>query len=111
MVRNKYSDEFKLAVVKEYYEGQLGVRALAKKYNLPSKNYISNWIVKLKKEGKIPKDWTVTRTSNSKDAEAAKGKTAYEKELEKENEYLKAKIAFLYKCKEIEERNKKKRNT
>ena len=44
MSRNVYSDEFKLAVVKEYFEGDLGVRLLAKKYNLPSKNYITNWI-------------------------------------------------------------------
>lgn len=38
----QYSDEFKLQVVKEYLEGNLGCRRLAQKYNLPSKNYILN---------------------------------------------------------------------
>ena len=37
-MNQKYSEDFKLSVVKEYYEGDLGVRLLARKYNLPSKN-------------------------------------------------------------------------
>lgn len=47
----QYSDEFKLQVVKEYLEGNLGCRRLAQKYNLPSKNYILNWKDQLIKKG------------------------------------------------------------
>jgi len=36
MIR-KYTDEFKLSVVQDYYHSTLGVRAIAAKYNLPSK--------------------------------------------------------------------------
>lgn len=32
----KYSDEFKLKVVKEYLEGTLGYKLLARKYCIPS---------------------------------------------------------------------------
>jgi len=42
-IKRKYTDEFKLKVVKDYYTSTLGVRAIALKYNLPSKNYINNW--------------------------------------------------------------------
>ena len=42
MLNKKYSDEFKLQVIKEYLETSIGCRPLAKKYNLPSKNYIHN---------------------------------------------------------------------
>ncbi|WP_157804644.1 helix-turn-helix domain-containing protein [Enterococcus ureilyticus] len=38
-----YEVEFKLKLVKEYLEGPLGGRALAKKYGLPSNALIYNW--------------------------------------------------------------------
>jgi len=31
---NKYTDELKIKVVKEYQEGYLGIRSLAKKYEI-----------------------------------------------------------------------------
>ena len=37
----KYSNEYKLMVVEDYYNSALGVRAMALRYNLPSKNYIN----------------------------------------------------------------------
>ncbi|MFD1707009.1 helix-turn-helix domain-containing protein [Siminovitchia sediminis] len=40
----KYSDEFKLKVVKEYLEGPLGYKLLAKKYGIPSKAPIERWV-------------------------------------------------------------------
>lgn len=40
---NNYEVEFKLKVVKEYLEGPLGGRALAKKKDLPSNALIYNW--------------------------------------------------------------------
>ena len=106
----KYSEEFKLSVVKEYYEGNLGVRLLAKKYNLPSKNYITKWINHFKDIGMIPKDASVSRTSHTstKAVEKSKAKSPYEKELEKKLERMEAELAFYKKCDEIIKRNKKK---
>lgn len=40
---NDYEVEFKLKIVKEYLEGPLGSRALAKKYGLSSNSLIYNW--------------------------------------------------------------------
>lgn len=40
---NYYEVEFKLKVIKEYLEGPLGGRALAKKYGLSSNALIYNW--------------------------------------------------------------------
>lgn len=106
----KYTDEFKLAVVKEYYEGNLGVRLLARKYNLPSKNYITNWIKHFKEIGAIPKASAVSRISLTSSKEISKGnaKTAYEKQLEKKLAEAEAKLAFYQKYDEILKRNKKK---
>lgn len=39
-----YSDEVKLTVVKEYQEGKLGIRPLAKKYGIKSKSQVGRWI-------------------------------------------------------------------
>ncbi|RPF57018.1 helix-turn-helix domain-containing protein [Aquisalibacillus elongatus] len=40
----KYSDSFKLKIVKEYLEGPMGYRLLAKKYNVPDKAQIRIWV-------------------------------------------------------------------
>ena len=56
MVNKKYSDEFKLQVIMEYLNGTMGCRTLAKKYNLPSKNYIEKWQNQLIKKGLLKKD-------------------------------------------------------
>lgn len=110
MSRNVYSDEFKLAIVKEYFEGDLGVRLLAKKYNLPSKNYITNWINKFKKEGKIPEDISRDKTKTSSKKSIHSAKTEYEKQLEKKVYELEAKLAVFKKYEEIlnKDKNKKK---
>src|SRR5690625_8026456 len=39
-----YVFEFKLKVVKDYLKGNLGYRLLAKKYGMPSKSPIVNWV-------------------------------------------------------------------
>ncbi len=39
----KYSDEFKLKVVKEYLTGKIGLKRLAKKYSIPSTTAIRTW--------------------------------------------------------------------
>ena len=40
----KYSEEFKLKVVKEYLEGSLGCISLAKKHGIPNHSQIQRWI-------------------------------------------------------------------
>lgn len=40
----KYSDEFKIKIVKEYLEGYLGYQLLAKKYNIPDTKVIRRWV-------------------------------------------------------------------
>lgn len=105
-MNQKYSEEFKLSVVKEYYEGNLGIRTLAQKYNLPSKNYITNWIKYFKENGTIPQDASASRTSST--SSKSKAKTPYEKELEKKLALVKTELAFYKKCDEIIIKSKKK---
>ena len=87
----QYSDEFKLQVVKEYLEGSLGCRRLAQKYNLPSKNYILNWKDQLIKKGLLEDTHKkILKTLSNKNT-----KTAYEKQLERENLEPESTISFL----------------
>ena len=83
MAKNVYSEEFKLAIVKEYFNGNLGVRLLAKKYNLPSKNYITNWINYFKKKGIIPSNISRDKSKTATKESINSTKTEYEKQLEK----------------------------
>ena len=47
----KYSDEFKLKVVKEYLTGKIGLKRLAKKYSIPSNTAIRTWVAAYKAYG------------------------------------------------------------
>jgi transposase len=40
----KYSEEFKLMVVREYKEGKLGVKSLAKKHGIKAHSQLGRWI-------------------------------------------------------------------
>ena len=40
----KYSTELKLKIVKEYLEGKVGYKTLAKKYNITTYSSIKIWI-------------------------------------------------------------------
>ena len=40
----KYSAEFKLNIVKEYLNGHLGFKTLAKKHNIANSNLIMDWV-------------------------------------------------------------------
>lgn len=110
MKHKEYSDDFKLQVVNEYLNGPLGCRLLARKYNLPSKNYILKWKDQLIKKGLletglVKKDLIKTNKSISK----KKTKTAYEKQLERENFELKARLAYYQELDRLlKEDNKKK---
>ena len=96
-LKRKYTDEFKLQVIQEYYESTVGVRTIAEKYGLPSKNYVNNWEKELKQKGLLPLDATkpekaVARTKESivrKDIRTER-KKMYEQEIQE----LRAKVEY-----------------
>lgn len=93
----KYSDEFKLEVIKDYYKNQLGMRTTAAKYGLPSKNYISNWERYLKKKGLLPQDAAKPIKAVGRAPEKivrADNRTEREKQYEADIEALKARVAY-----------------
>jgi transposase len=47
----KYSDEFKLMLVREYQEGKLGYNLLAKKHGIKSSTLIKKWVKMFEKLG------------------------------------------------------------
>ena len=49
----KYSDKFKLMVVKEYLDGPLGLRLLVSKHNIKSHSQLRNWVKVYKEYGAI----------------------------------------------------------
>lgn len=49
----KYSDEFKLMVVKEYLDGPLGFKLLVRKYDIQSHTQLRYWVNVHKKHGAI----------------------------------------------------------
>ena len=110
MQNKHYSDEFKLEVIKDYLTNNLGARETAKKYGLPSKNYITEWKKQLIKKGLISEgEANNLPAKNHYSLKGAKKKTAYEKQLEKENYRLRAELAFYEELKRlIDEDNKKK---
>ena len=112
-MKRKFTDEFKLAVVKDYYQSSLGVRAMAAKYDLPSKNYINKWEDQLKKKGLLPQDATkpVKAVSRNKESIIRKdARTAREKQYEEEIEVLKARIAYYESLESLKPFIKKKEN-
>lgn len=40
----KYSEEFKLMVIREYKEGKLGIKSLAKKHGIKAQSQLGRWI-------------------------------------------------------------------
>lgn len=97
-MRRKYTNEFKLLVIKDYYESKLGVRMIARKYDLPSKNYIGRWENELKKKGLLPTNATKPNKTSGPSNDSlnpGKNKLPREKQLELENMELKAKIEYL----------------
>jgi len=94
----KYPDDFKLLVVEDYYKSPLGVRAIALKYKLPSKNYINNWEKQLIAKGLLPEGSTkpIKAVGRSKEAIARKdNRSAREIYYEEEIAKLKARIDYL----------------
>ena len=107
----KYTDEFKLQVVSEYYKSPVGVRTIALRYNLPSKNYITNWESQLIKKGLLPEGSTKINKANARSKESITRKdhrSSREALLEAENERLKARIAYFEGLEEFKPFIKKK---
>ncbi|MED5103503.1 transposase [Niallia circulans] len=40
----KYSEEFKIKIVTEYLNGNLGYKTIARKYNIPNLKPLKNWL-------------------------------------------------------------------
>lgn len=113
MPGKQYSDEFKLEVIKDYLTSELGVRRIAEKYNLPSKNYITKWMEYLKQKGLIENTQPLKKKTSASELVEKNSvkKTEYEKQLEKENLELRAKLDFFKEIEKIiesEKHNKKK---
>lgn len=104
----KYSDEFKLKVIKEYFDGELGCRLLAQKYNLPSKNYIHNWKNELIKKKLLSDNCKKPSHKGGPKPINTTKKTSYELQLERENLELKAELAYLKELKRLIDDDKKK---
>lgn len=108
MSNTRYSDEFKLQVINEYFNGDLGCRLLAKKYNLPSKNYITNWQEQLIKKGLLSPNLKKKSHTGGISRNLSSKKTPYERKLERENFELKAELAYLTELKRLLDNDKKK---
>ena len=96
-MKKTYTDQFKLSVIKDYYSSPLGVRAIALKYDLPSKNYISKWEEYLKKKGLLSPDDTKPNKTVGRSPEPIARKderTERERQYELEIETLKARISY-----------------
>ena len=96
-MKHKYTDEFKLQVIQDYYESTVGVRTIAQKYSLPSKNYVNNWEKELKQKGLLPPDATKPTKAVARTKESIVRKdhrTEREKMYEKENQELRAKVDY-----------------
>lgn len=118
----KYSDAFKLEVVRDYYNSPLGVRSIALKYNgsrktltlgvfclrqklhLPSKNYINNWEKYLIKKELLPPGSTKPNKTPGRTSETilrADDRTEREKQYEQKIRELKARIKYLESLKSL----------
>lgn len=101
----KYSDQFKLSVIRDYYSGSLGVRATAARYGLPSKNYIGTWEAQLKKKGLLHPDATKPNKTAGRTKEKIlreDTRTPREKQYEEEIQALEAKVAYYEKLESLQ---------
>lgn len=99
---SKYSTEFKLYVVRTYLQSPFGIRVVARSLSLPSKNYITQWIEQLMKEGLLTNDEidaskrkTSCKYEHRLTIEEIHKMSPSEKQLAEENLKLKAEVDFL----------------
>lgn len=101
-----YTMNFKLDVLNYYYQSGLGMKDVAIKFNLPDPGMISTWkkqvdtvginALKPKKKGRTA---MTKQTSNS--SKKKKKELTREQQLERENELLKAELAFIKKLRAL----------
>lgn len=108
--KKEYSDAYKLSVVRNYLSSPHGVRVVARSYNLPSKNYITRWMEELVSKGFLTPQECTAKTKSFLNKETklpyqTHGITARERQLEQENERLRAEVAFLKKLRELKGRD------
>ena len=92
-----YSTDFKLEVIRDYYNSPLGVRAIASKYNLPTKNYINNWEKQLIKKGLLPEGSTKPFKTSGRSPDSVvqqDPRTEREKRYEQEIARLQAQVDY-----------------
>jgi len=97
-MKERYSEAFKLMVIEDYYQNTLGVRAIALKHGLPSKNYIKKWEDELKRKKLLSEDETkpVKAAGRSKESIIRKDdRTEREKLYEDKIRRMEARIAYL----------------
>ena len=99
-----YSQEFKLHVIHTYLESPYGIRTIARQFNLPSKNYVTNWIISLKKENLLSEEELTLLQAKSTNSNGSRltikdifKMSPSEKQLTEENLYLRAENEFLKK--------------
>ncbi|MFB5197373.1 helix-turn-helix domain-containing protein [Neobacillus sp. KR4-4] len=95
-----YSFEYKLAAVKEYFEGEMGYKALAKELGLPDHSYIRRWVNKYKELGEAGLD---DRRGKSNSPFKGRPRTR-PLSLEEENRILKMENEFLKKLRAFQRR-------
>lgn len=96
-MNTRYTDEFKIGVIRDYYTNDLGVRQTAAKWGLPSKNYITNWEKYLEAKGLLPDVPKKPSLKASKHINVTIPSAAELTELNalrQQNEELKAALAF-----------------
>ena len=100
----RYSQEFKLHIIRTYLSSPYGIRTIAKQFDLPSKNYITNWIISLKKEDIFSEEELLLLQAKSTKSNGSKltikdvfKMSPSEKQLAEENMRLRAEVEFLKK--------------
>jgi len=85
-------------------ESPYGIRTIAKQFDLPSKNYITNWIISLQKENIFSEEELLLLQAKSTKSNGSKltikdvfKMSPSEKQLAEENIRLRAEVEFLKK--------------
>ena len=97
----KYSKEFKLHVINTYIESPHGIRVIAQSFDLPTKNYITNWIKELLTDGLITESQLILAgkkaSRSSFKSNPVDTRSITEQHLADENLRLRAEVDFLKK--------------
>ena len=86
----KYSDNFKLSIIREYEKGQKSNALIAREFGV-ARSTVTKWIKKYGKECPKKNQYTTTIRDSSKNIHNLNKRI---KELERENEFLKKAMTF-----------------